>query len=268
MNFYYATTLNVEEVIVFPRWLTWTSLALCFPALAEPAKSNSDIRVPSPWSHHVEFGYQAHTGNTDSQSLTSRMKSEYTSGRHRTYGEWKFYKLDKNGKANKHQSTYALQSDYKLGPKTYLYASFYGTDSRYSAYFKDYTLSAGLGYQFVYTEDFTLEVEVGPGFRYQKPNQDEIDKNDIVFPDQVNEGIFRGNLKSEWQALANLCFAAELTMVSGGSNTSVDSDLSVTNKITDNIGLKIRQSRQFHNRVPEGLSKEDSVFSVNLRFQF
>ncbi|ENM5743727.1 DUF481 domain-containing protein [Vibrio metoecus] len=259
----------MNEVVVFRKCLTWAGLLLCVPALAdEQMEQKDDISLPSPWSHQVEFGYQAHTGNSDSQSLNSRVKSEYTLGRHRTYGEWKFYKLDKNNKEDKRQSTYALQSDYKLGPKTYLYGSFYGTDSRYSAYFKDYTLSAGLGYQFAYTEDWVLELELGPGFRYQKPNQDEIDDDDIVFPDQVDEPIFRGNLKSEWQALTNLRFAAELTLVSGESNTSVDSDVSLTNKITENIALKIRQSRQYHNRVPEGLSKADSALSVNLSFQF
>ncbi|MCV5225253.1 DUF481 domain-containing protein, partial [Escherichia coli] len=79
------------------------------------------------------------------------------------------------------------------GPKTYLYGSFKGVDSRYSAYFKDYTLSGGLGYQFSYTENFILEAEIGPGFRYPEPNLDEIDDDDIVFPNIVREGIFRGN---------------------------------------------------------------------------
>ncbi|MGL4827788.1 MAG: DUF481 domain-containing protein [Vibrio sp.] len=251
------------------KWLFCMSWVLSVGALAnENSSEDKDISIPSPWKNQVEFGYQAHSGNTESESINSRIKSEYTLGRHRTYGEWKFYKLDKDGKEDKRQSTYALQSDYKLGPKTYLYSSFYGTDSRYSAYFKDYTLSGGLGYQFAYTDDVVLELELGPGFRYQKPNLDEIDDDDIVFPDLVEEAIFRGNLKAEWQALDNLRFEAEMTMVAGESNTSLDSDVSLTNDITDHIALKIRQSRQYHDRVPEGLSKADSVISVNLLFEF
>ncbi|MBJ6977663.1 DUF481 domain-containing protein, partial [Vibrio cholerae] len=77
-----------------------------------------------------------------------------------------------------------------------------------------------------------LELELGPGFRYQKPNLDEIDDDDIVFPDLVQEAIFRSNLKAEWQALDNLRFEAEMTMVSGRSNTSLDSNISLTNDIT------------------------------------
>ncbi len=166
----------------------------------------------------------------------------------------------KDGEEDKRSSTYSAQTDYKLGPKTYLYGSFKGVDSRYSAYFKDYTLSGGLGYQFAYTENFTLEAEIGPGFRYQEPNLDEIDDDDIVFPDIVQEGILRGNINTTWHALDNLSLSADITLVSGRSNTRVDSDLSVTNDITEDIALKLAHSRQYHDKVPEGLSKADSVF--------
>ena len=230
--------------------------------------NDTDIDVPSPWNTEVEFGYQAHSGNSDSQSLNSRLSAEYLEGRHRTNGEWKYYLLYKDGEEDKRQSTYTAQSDYKLGPKTYLYGSFKGVDSRYSAYFKDYTLSGGLGYQFSNTEQFVLELELGPGFRYQEPNLDEIDDDDIIFPDIVQEGIFRGNLNTKWQALDNLSISADLTVVTGQSNTRTDSDLSVTNNITEDIALKLAHSRQYHDKVPDGLTKADSIFSVNLLFIF
>jgi len=162
----------------------------------EQGQNHSDIELPSPWDTEVEFGYQAHTGNSDSRSLNSRLNAEYVEGRHRTSGEWKFYLLYKDGEEDKRQSTYSAQSDYKLTPKTYLYSSFRGVDSRYSAYYKDYTLSGGLGYQLSNTDKFLLEIELGPGFRYQEPNLDEIDDDDIIFPETVQEGIFRGNINT------------------------------------------------------------------------
>lgn len=228
----------------------------------------SDTELPNPLKTEVEFGYQSHNGNSESRSLNARLNGEYTSGRHRTSGEWKYYNLYKDGEEDKRQSTYSAQSDYKLSPKTYLYGSFKGIDSRYSAYFKDYTVSSGLGYQFSNTEEFILEVEIGPGFRYQEPNLDEIDDDDIIFPDIVEEAIFRGNVNTSWQVLPNLQFKANVTVVSGHSNLNFDTELEAINDITDNIALKIAHSRQYHDKVPNGLSKEDSVLSVNLLFQF
>ncbi|MEZ8068602.1 DUF481 domain-containing protein [Vibrio sp. FF145] len=229
---------------------------------------SSDTELPNPLNTEVEFGYQSHTGNSDSRSLNARLNGEYTAGRHRTSGEWKYYNLYKDGEEDKRQSTYSAQSDYKLSPKTYLYGSFKGVDSRYSAYFKDYTVSSGLGYQFSNTEEFVLEVEVGPGFRYQEPNLDEIDDDDIIFPEIVEEAIFRGNVNTSWQVLKNLKLKADVTLVSGHSNLKFDTELEAINDITDNIALKIAHSRQYHDKVPEGLNKEDSVLSVNLLFQF
>ncbi|CAM3110317.1 DUF481 domain-containing protein [Vibrio mytili] len=250
-------------------WLLSFS-ALCMGAsyANESVQPEQNIDTPNPLSTEVEFGYQAHTGNTDSRSLNARLSAEYTSGRHRSYGEWKYYNLYKDGEEDKRSSTYSMQSDYKLGPKTYLYGSFKGVDSRYSAYYKDYTLSGGLGYQFAYTQNFTLEVEVGPGFRYQEPNLDEIDDDDIIFPDIVREGIFRSNVSASWQALDNLSFTTNITMITGKSNLNVDSEISAINEITEDIALKLTHSRQYHDKVPEGLSKADSIFSVNLLFAF
>lgn len=225
-------------------------------------------KQPSPLSTEVEFGYQSHTGNSDTQSLNSRLEAEYTSGQHRHSGEFKLYKLDKDGEEDKFQTSYQLQSDYKLGSKLYLYGSFQGIDSRHSAYFKDYTLSGGLGYQFAHSDDLQLEVEFGPGYRYQEPNLDELDDDDLIFPDIVQEPIFRGNLALDWQLLDTLSLSGQVTLVAGESNIRTDSEISFTNNITDDIALKVSQSRQYHDKVPEGLSKSDSVLSVNLLFSF
>ena len=249
-------------------WLASLGLMSSMHAHAHETESTDDIELPSPWTSEVEFGYQAHSGNSESESLNSRLGVEYIRGRYRTSGEWTYYLLYKDGEEDKRQSTYRAQSDYKLGSKTYVYGSFKGVDSRYSAYFKDYTLSGGLGYQLSNTDEFVLEFELGPGFRYQEPNQEEIDDDDIVFADIVKEAIFRSNINTRWQALDNLALAASMTAVAGRSNTRIDTDISVTNNITEDIALKLAHSRQYHDRVPTGLDKADSIFSVNLLFVF
>jgi putative salt-induced outer membrane protein len=196
------------------------------------------------------------------------MNAEYVSGRHRSNGEWKFYMLYKDGEEDKRQSSYSAQSDFKLSPKTYLYGNFTGIESRYSAYFKDHTLSGGMGYQLTNTEKLIVELEIGSGFRYQEPNLDEIKDDDIIFPETVQEGIFRGNINVEWKVVNDLKLSADITTVTGHSNTRWDTNFSTTNNITEDIALKLAYVRQYHDKVPEGLSNADSIFSVNLLFIF
>ncbi|MGR6841236.1 DUF481 domain-containing protein [Aliivibrio wodanis] len=229
---------------------------------------NTDMSLPSPWESQVEFGYQSNSGNSDSQSLNSRFEGSYTSGQHRHTGEVKYYLSEKNGEADKDQLSINLQSDYKISPDYYLYANFKGLNTQYSAYFNDYTLSGGMGYQASNTDDLLLELELGPGYRYQNPNLDEIDDDDLIFPETVKEVILRGNINLSWQVLDNLTLAGEVTITTGTSNTRVDSEISATNNITDEIALKIAQSQQYLDRVPPGLSQTDSVLSINLLFSF
>ncbi|SEG63514.1 putative salt-induced outer membrane protein [Vibrio hangzhouensis] len=259
-----------REVFVSKKLLV--SLAL----LASPAiyaeeflpSSDSDDAPPSPLQTEVEFGYQAHSGNTDSQSLNARVAAEYTQGRHRTSGEWKYYQLYKNGDEDKNQQNYLLQTDYKLGPKAYLYGNYNGFSSLYSSYYEDHTVSGGLGYQIANTKTLLFEVEVGPGYRYQEPNVDEIDDKDIIFPNIVREAIVRGNINLLWKPLNNLTLGTKLTTTSGKSNTRFDTEVNVTNAITETIALKVAYDSQYHSKVPGTLSKRDSIFTVNLLFSF
>jgi putative salt-induced outer membrane protein len=258
---------------VFVPRLTLLSLALlCSQMLHaeefKPEKDSDSNELPSPLKTEVEFGYQAHSGNTDSQSLNARVATEYTAGRHRTNGEWKYYQLYKNGKEDKNQQNFLLQSDYKLSQRIYLFGNYNGFNSLYSAYFRDHTISGGLGYQLTNTDTLLLEVELGPGYRYQEPNVDEIGDKDIVFPNIVKEAIIRGNVSASWNPLDNLSIGGKLTTTAGQSNTRIDSEVNVTNNITDAIALKLSYNSQFHDRVPGNLAKRDTILTVNILFAF
>ena len=66
-------------------WLLSFSLLCASASYAdESVQPEQNIDVPDPLKTEVEFGYQAHTGNTDSRSLNARLSAEYTSGRHRS----------------------------------------------------------------------------------------------------------------------------------------------------------------------------------------
>lgn len=62
-------------------WLLGLSLLCTTASYAEESvQPEQNIDVPNPLQTEVEFGYQAHTGNTDSRSLNARLSAEYTSG--------------------------------------------------------------------------------------------------------------------------------------------------------------------------------------------
>ncbi|HBV77673.1 MAG TPA: DUF481 domain-containing protein [Vibrio sp.] len=231
-------------------------------------EEKEEAQEESPWKPEIEFGYQSRKGNDDNQSLNVRIAIGYIKGKMRNYGEVKIYREDEDGEEEEREQSYELQSDYKLGPKTYLYGSFKGIDSKYSSYFRDYTVSTGFGFQLSNTEKFKLEAEIGPGYRIQEPNTDEIDSDDPIFPENVQEAILRGNLTSVWKPFKTLSFEMQATVVSGSSNTRLDTEISAINNITEDIALKISHHRENLTRVPNDLENTDSTFKMNLLFRF
>ncbi|SMS01406.1 hypothetical protein VIM7927_02692 [Vibrio mangrovi] len=244
------------------------SFSLCIISTVHAEEEPTKQETPSPLQGQVELGYQKHAGNTDTESINVNISAEYTEGRHRTTGKWEFYRLDKYGGEYRRKSTYTLQTDYKISPKGYLYGSFNGIDSRYSAYFKDYTFSAGYGYQLLNTDQITVELEMGPGYRYQEPNLDEIDDDDLIFPETVKEPIARGNARIAWSLTKTVTLESDFTIVSGESNTMTTTNVSLTNDITQNLALKLDYTRSYHSRVPDSLSKTDSATSINVVYHF
>lgn len=260
--------LSKEDCEIDSEQLTVEEKSITAVKPSDVSTAEIDTTPPSPWESQVEFGYQSSKGNDDSQSLNGRLEASYTAGQHRHTGEVKYYLSKDDGETDKDQLSLNLQSDYKISPDYYLYANFKGLETKYSAYFKDYTFSGGLGYQASNTETLVLELELGPGYRYQNPNLDEIDDDDLIFPETVAEAIIRTNMTLSWKPMDVITLASEVTVISGKSNTRVDSEISVTNNITEEIALKVAQSQEYLDRVPPGLSKTDSVFSVNLLFLF
>ncbi|WP_244943789.1 DUF481 domain-containing protein [Vibrio algivorus] len=220
----------------------------------------------STWLPEIEFGYRSEQGNEDERALNARLSLSHISGRLRNSGEIKIYLKNEDGEEDEREQTYQLQSDYKISPKFYIYGNFKGIDSKYSSYFHDYTVSTGLGYQVTNTETLKVETELGPGYRYQEPNTDEIDDDDPIFPDNVNEPIVRASLILNWKPLDRTSFNFDGTMVSGSSNTRFDTEISIINDITEDIALKISQSIEHLSRVPNNLEKTDTILTINILY--
>ncbi len=229
-------------------------------------KSTESSVGSATWLPEIEFGYRSEQGNEDERSLNARLALSHISGRLRNSGSIKIYMKNEDGKEDERDQTYQLQSDYKISPRFYIYGNFKGIDSKYSSYFHDYTVSSGLGYQLTNTETLKIETELGPGYRYQEPNTDEIDDDDPIFPDNVAEPIIRASLTANWKPLDNTSFKFDGTMVSGSSNTRFNTEISIINYITEDIALKISQNIEHLSRVPNNLEKTDTILTINILY--
>lgn len=228
---------------------------------------DTPTRIPPPWSSELELGYQSLGGNSDSESLNSRVALTYMKNQYRHKAEAKYLLAEKDGEEDKRKGQVEIQSDMKIDGRTYVLGNITYIDDKYGPYFTDFTFATGLGYQLLRQETLQVEVEAGPGYRHQEPNIDEIDDDDIIVPETVDEAILRGNAKLTWKPSKTVEVNARLTGIAGNSNSTLEAQVNLTSAINDHIAIKFSNTQKLNSWVPEGLKKRDSIMTINLLFK-
>lgn len=140
--------------------LLLTSVLISSSALAEPFKGQADL------------GWLTTSGNSETTSLNAQLK--LTKEAEKWLHEAVFTAI---GSSNENDGvdettaekyTAALKSDRKLDDRSYLYALANYTDDRFSGF--DFQANAGFGYGYkvIAEEDKTLQLEVGPGYSFNR----------------------------------------------------------------------------------------------------
>lgn len=258
---------NICPVVARVFHMTCANLkGFLFCLLALPIGVKAD--VIRPWESEIEFGFQRLTGNADSMALNTRLAINYTQGPYRHMSEARFLLIEKDGEEDKHKSEFESQVNYKFDPKRYVLGNINYVNDKYGPYFKDITFSTGVGYQAIWQEDLSLLLELGPGYRLQIPNLDEIDENDLVLPNDVREYIFRAQGSLEWQINDTAFFEGRITIISGASNTSFESRIALITDLIDKLAVKLSTAQKYISDVPPGLENRDSVFTVTVLYRF
>lgn len=218
---------------------------------------------PSHFTSEVGLGFTALAGNSDSQTLNANYDLQYIKGRYKTNADTSLIMAKKNGEEDKRKMSANLKTQMLIRDGYYLYGSGSYIDDRYGPYYVDSLASAGIGYRLFSYETFQTLVDIGPGFRHQDPNLNEID-GDIVKPEIVNEAVLQSSLTMTWKPLKTLSVENKTNIVAGKSNTTIQNDLSLTNSITDNIALSIGFNYTYYTWVPNNMENFDSSTIVSL----
>lgn len=219
---------------------------------------------PSPLTSTIGLGYQALSGNSDSQTMNGNVALTYTKGRYQTNADAKFIMAKKNGQEDKRKLSTSLKSKRMIRDGYYFYGNGSYIDDRYGPYYADSIVSTGIGYRLFSYETFQTLVDIGPGFRHQDPNLDEIKSDSIVKQEVVNEMVLQSTIDMQWKPLKSLTLSAKFNVISGKSNTTLESSFNATNAITDNIALNLGYTQTYYSWVPEGMKNSDTTTTISL----
>ncbi len=240
--------------------LTALLATACNTFAAEEEKPKEE---KSPWTSSAEFGFIRTTGNTVSQTTVGKFDTVYEVEKWRHTGHAEAFGQqadDDDGNSDVSAERYQLsgKSDYKFNELNYVYGLIDLNKDRFSGFKYDHVVSVGYGHKAIKRDDMELDLEVGPGVRFYKPDDENNDE----------EAVLRLAAKYWWKITENSKFTQDVSTEIGESVTSTESITGVQANINKTLALKFTYKVQNKSDVPDGNKKTDTQAGMTLVYNF
>jgi putative salt-induced outer membrane protein len=248
-----------------------TTLLIIAPAVCAWA----DDAPPPPqgvWIGKGQFGFLDSKGNSDAESINGNIdmlrydgawKNEFYLGG--LYGQNSGIVAAERWEA-RGQSNYTISGDlFAFGGLRYEHDLFDGFEYQAS-------VTGGLGYKIIDSDDTKLTAQVGAGYRRLRP--------EIIDKDATGAVISRTPLDASGNAIGtagvdfshafnkSTSISNKFLIESGSSNTLITDALALTVKMSTKLALSVGYAISNNSNPPAPLKKLDTVSTVNLVFSF
>jgi putative salt-induced outer membrane protein len=254
-----------------PTNRTFASLLLLAPSVCVWA----DNAPPPPqdvWIGKGQFGFLSSHGNSDAESLNGNVDML------RYDGPWKneiyvggLYGKNSGIVSAERWETWG-QSNYTVSGNLFVFGGLRYEHDLFDGFEYQASLTGGLGYKLINSDDTKLTAQVGAGYRRLNP--------EIIDKDPDGMVISRTPLGSSGNAIGTVgvdfshafnkttVFTNKFLMEAGSDNTLLTDDLALTVKMSDKLALSVGYGIKDNTKPPAPLKKLDEVASVNLVFGF
>jgi putative salt-induced outer membrane protein YdiY len=228
-----------------------------FPAAAEE----------KPWSGEGEVGFLMTTGNSETESLNAGLRIGYEAGRWRHTGRFQaLYSAeeietetgDEEMETSAERYRASAKTDYKFTENNYAFLTGSYEDDRFSGYDYQATVAAGYGRRLLQTERLLMEVEAGPGYRY----------NRLQAGGKEESAILRAFALFTAKLTETSTFKQELSVETGSDQTVTESLTSLQAGIIGALSMKAAFTLEHTSTVPEGTEKTETETALTLVYSF
>ncbi len=213
------------------------------------------------WSGDVEFGYVDTSGNTEETTIKSHAEVN------REQNKWRYKVLydSLNSKANDERSAekYFLSNRlaYQYTDHDYIFGYASYDDDRFSGFDYQATASAGYGRRLINDEIMQWDIEIGPGYRYSK-----VDDNSTA--EDSEEAILRLSSNYLWDFSDTASFSQAVNVEAGDDNTISKSVTALKVQVIGALALKLSYTIKYTEEVPAATKHADTETAVTLAYSF
>lgn len=218
------------------------------------------------WKGSGEIGLLMTSGNSETESINAKTGLKYEDNQ--LMGEMNLAALysseetevdgETEDRTSAEKYNVAAKIGYKLSPADYVFLNASYEDDRFSGY--DYRSDYALGYgrKIINTDTVKFDLEVGPGYRYDKRDDGETE----------NEAVFRGYALFNYKLSESASFQQEVTLLAGSDNTGTKSVTALKGKIASALSMKASYTVAHNSHVPEDKDKTDTETALTLVYDF
>jgi putative salt-induced outer membrane protein len=215
------------------------------------------------------------TGNSETDSLNANVGLKYE--KEHFLGEANIAVLynsektevdgKKKDKVSAEKYNYAAKIGYKFDDVNYVFINGDYEDDRFSGYDYRTTSSIGYGRKVIDSDTIKFDIEIGPGYRYDRTNGY---WKDDVFVDEKTEDelILRGYAMFNYTFSEAVSFQQDLTVVTGSDNTNTKSVTALKTRIVGDLAMKVSFKVDNNTDVPDDKDKTDTETALTLVYDF
>jgi putative salt-induced outer membrane protein YdiY len=213
------------------------------------------------WTGDIEFGYVDTSGNTEESStkIRANVDREKDAWRYNLSLDSLYSQTDDERTAEKYFLSNRLAYEYT--EKNYVFGYMSYDDDDFSGYDYQATIAAGYGRRILNDDAMQWDLEIGPGFRKSKVDDETIGEDS-------EEAIIRIFSEYSWDINDNANFSQTLSTEVGEDNTVSRSITALSTKIVGDLSLRLSYTIKYNEEVPIDTKHADTETSVTVMYSF
>ena len=262
--------------MTYPRVVAAATMSIAVSSAA--IVRADDAPAPPPpqhqWIGKGQFGYLDSRGNSDGESVNGGLDlSRYDDAWKNALNVTALYGKSA-GIVSAERWTVTEQTDYTITPKLFAFGGLRYEHDLFDGFQYQASLTGGLGYKFLDTNDNKLTAQLGAGYRQLRPEiitQAADGSGEVVSrtPQESNgEAIATVGVDYLHQFSASTSLTNKLLLEYGSTDTLAHDEIALAVKMSNRLALSVGYAVTQNSKPPTPLKKVDTVTTVNLVFAF
>lgn len=210
------------------------------------------------WTGRIEAGGSATTGNSEVRGVTLKgeIVRESLDWKHKLNGTLDYQRSA--GITSREYYLGAYQANRKINDRLYLYGAAQFESDRFFGFSQRYGGSVGAGYAVLRSRAATLNLELGPAFRY----------TDFTDGRQQKSGAARGTVDFDWNLTSGVKFSQDAAVYVEQFNSTVSTNTAIAAKLFGPLSGQISYAIQYESAPPDGRVSLDTISRVSVVYTF